>query len=124
MSKRNKDSKELGVFLSGNMCVICGWNKKNRHGKLKVIGAHVLKFESAPEYDKYSNIIGLCPSHHAEFDDGNFTIDYLHKKAVFYYEDDEYHNKTLKGSINHVNPRFFIAHQRDVFKKLINEEID
>lgn len=116
--RRDKRERNYGILLSGNCCVVCGWKKKDRNGNLLVEGAHVMGLATAQEFDNSNNIIGLCPNHHEEFDVGNFTIDFLSNKILYFDEQDELHEQKLIGSVQHIIPKFFIYHQRMTFKKI------
>lgn len=116
--RRDKRERNYGILLSGNCCVICGWDKKDRNGKLLVVGAHVMGLATAQGYDHSNNIIALCPNHHIEFDVGNLTIDYLNKKIISFDGKDELHLQKLVGSVEHIFPKYFNNHQSMTFKKL------
>ena len=115
MTYRNKPESQLGIKWSGSCCVICGWNKKDQRGDLLVIGAHVRPFVNVVDYDKHDNIIALCPNHHIEFDSGNLTIDFDTKRCLHISNNDEYSNKVIVGSIDHIKPGFLDYHKKHVF---------
>jgi len=113
---RNREETMKGIKLSGNCCVICGWNKVDINGNLLVEGAHVRSFKNQSDLDTYENIIGLCPNHHVEFDRGNIAI-LPQKKIVIHIDSgDKYHLKKLVGNINHIKTGYFSYHMRHVFK--------
>jgi hypothetical protein len=105
-------------MLSGNRCIICGWQKINYKGNLLVEGAHVRKYAGTPDYDKSDNVIGLCPNHHTEFDAGNFFIDPINKMAIFRDKSDPYHGKKLVGGINHIKSGYFDYHRVHCYKEV------
>lgn len=113
---RNKSESVKGISLSGNCCVICGWNKRDHKRRLLVEGAHVRKFRNVKDYDKFDNIIGLCPNHHTEFDVGNIGIDLKNKICVHIDLKDEYNYKKFVGKINHIKSGYFDYHNKHNFK--------
>jgi predicted restriction endonuclease len=115
-SLRNKSQSERGIELSGSACVICGWAKTNVKGKPLVEGAHVRKFGNVADYDKFDNIIALCPNHHTEFDCGNFCIDFDKRVCCHANPADELNGKKLAGRISHVRRGYFEHHRIHVFK--------
>lgn len=117
--KYNRDRKAVdkGIEKSGNVCIVCGWSKKDKKGNTLLEGAHVKPFIDNKEDDKYSNIIALCPNHHKEFDCGNFYIDYENNILVFRDESDIYNNSKIKGKIEHIEKRYLI-YRKYMFEKL------
>ncbi|HWD93341.1 MAG TPA: HNH endonuclease [Verrucomicrobiae bacterium] len=113
---RNSSESEKGIRLSGLGCVICGWAKKDVDGNLLVEGAHVRKFGNVKDYDRFDNIVALCPNHHTEYDRGNLYIDF--DKKVCYHMDhaDKTHGQSLFGVIRHVQRGYFEYHRVHVFK--------
>ena len=116
MISRDKNESKKGIIYSGNACVICGWDEKDLSKRLLVEGAHVRRFENIPDYDKFNNIIALCPNHHTEFDAGNITIDPVNKVCLSIDENYEFHNKKIKGNIKHIQKGYFDYHKRYIFK--------
>ena len=119
MISRNKNESDKGIHLSGDCCIICGWNKLDSKGNLLVIGAHVRGFRNTNDYDKYDNIIGLCPNHHVEFDRGNITINPNTKICCHINKKDEYHGGKIVGNISHIKIGHFDYHQKHIFKGII-----
>ena len=117
MSRNSAESRK-GIHLSGDRCVVCGWNKKNVKGEILVEGAHVRKgdFKLTADYDKEDNIIALCPNHHVEFDCGNIAIDPDRKVCLHINKDDEVANKKLIGKVDHIQRGYFDYHIKHVFK--------
>ncbi|MCZ7358301.1 MAG: HNH endonuclease [Candidatus Methanoperedens sp.] len=116
MVSRNSQESEKGINLCGNACVICGWNKKDYNGRLLVEGAHVRPLKNKKDYDKYDNIIALCPNHHTEFECGNIAIDYSKRICLHRDIEEEYHNKTIFGKIDHIQAGYFDFHMKNIFK--------
>lgn len=116
MMSRDKSESEKGISLSGNCCIMCGWKKKDSKGRLLVEGAHVRGFRNVSDYDKFDNIVGLCPNHHTEFDAGNIAIDPIKKVCFHINPKDEYHNKKIKGNIKHIKLGYFDYHNKHKFK--------
>jgi len=120
MPYRNKKDSQKAIALSGKCCVICGWNKCDYKGKSLLIGAHVRAFRNVSDYDKYDNIISLCPNHHIEFDVGNITIDPFTQKCFNIDSKDFYHRQKIVGKISHIQIGYFDYHQKNVFKGSID----
>lgn len=116
MMSRDKSESGKGITLSGDCCVICGWDKKNFKGQLLVEGAHVRPFRNTPDYDKSDNIIGLCPNHHTEYDVGNITIDPVSKLCIHRNPKDPFYMKAICGSINHIKVGNFDYHKKHIFR--------
>lgn len=106
----------MGVNKCGNSCIICGWNKKDYEGNLLVQGAHVRPYEKKKDYDKFDNIIALCPNHHVEFDRGNITINYSKQVCLCRDTKDEYHNRPIVGKIGHIQAGYLDFHMKNIFK--------
>lgn len=119
MMSRNKSESKKGIHLSGDCCIICGWNKEDNKGNLLVIGAHVREFRNVNDYDKFDNIIGLCPNHHVEFDKGNITINPYTKICYHINTKDEYYGKKIIGNISHIKIGYFDYNQKHTFKEII-----
>ncbi len=113
---RNKFGSQKGIFLSGGCCVICGWKKINYKEELLVEGAHIRNFKNVPDYDKFDNIVGLCPNHHTEFDAGNITIDPDKKLCLHIDSKDPFNGKKIMGKISHIKRGYFDYHRKHVFK--------
>lgn len=113
---RDKQESQKGISLSGNCCVICGWNKKDNKGRSLVEGAHVRGFRNVSDYDKFDNLVGMCPNHHTEFDAGNIGIDPTKKICVHVNQKDESNGKKLFGKINHIQVGYFDYHNKHNFK--------
>ena len=113
---RDKNQSGKGIELSGSACVICGWAKTDTRKNLLVEGAHVRKFGNVKDYDKFDNIIGLCPNHHTEYDCGSLYIDFDKKICCHVNPHDESHGKKLVGKIKHVERGYFEYHRVHVFK--------
>ena len=113
---RDKQESQKGISLSGNCCVICGWENCDYKGRLLVEGAHVRVFRNVSDYDKFDNIIGLCPNHHTEFDAGNIAIDPKKKSCVHIDTKDPYHSKKLSGKIKHIKIGYFDYLNKHKFK--------
>ncbi len=108
MISRNKKESEKALKKCNYTCVVCGWNKKAKSGSSLLVGAHVRPFASAPEFDKYDNIIALCPNCHAEFDNYQFYID-PETRAVYFLDSNESNNgKDISNSISYVNKKHLI----------------
>jgi len=116
MTYRNKTESKKGVHLSGDCCVICGWNKQNCKGELLVEGAHVRPFKNTFDYDKSDNIIGLCPNHHTEYDAGNLTIDPANNLCLHIDSKDVFNNKSIFGKVSHVKQGYLDYHRKHIFK--------
>ena len=117
MTSRDSTQSKKGVHLSGDKCVICGWDKKDPKGRSLVIGAHVRAFQKQRDYDRFDNIIALCPNHHLEFDRGCIAIDPLQEICIHINKGDEFNKKKILGNIKHVQPGHFDYHQKNVFNK-------
>lgn len=117
MTYRNRYESQKGIMLSGDCCVICGWKKLDYKNRSLVIGAHVRGFRNTSDYDKYDNIIALCPNHHVEFDSGSLTIEPLKGICLHIDERDPYHKKKIIGKISHIQLGYFDYHNRHIFKK-------
>ncbi|MFX1521570.1 MAG: HNH endonuclease [Promethearchaeota archaeon] len=113
---RNRYESKKGIYLSGNGCVICGWNKCDYKGRSLVEGSHVRVFRNIADYDKFDNIIGLCPNHHAEFDAGNIAIDPKRKISIHRNIDDPTHGNKLRGKIEHIKIGYIDYHNKHKFK--------
>lgn len=111
MISRNKDESKKGLLLSGGKCIICGWCGKNYKNESLVVGAHVRPFESGAEYDKSSNIIALCPNHHAEYDGFAFTIDVKTKTLVCVDKESPLNGLSVKEKIKHIDTKNLAYHQ-------------
>lgn len=107
---RNKNEANKGIKLSGNKCIVCGWDVSDRNGNLILEAAHVRPYNNSKEYDTSSNIIALCPNHHEEYDRLNFTINYENGTIIHRHADNPLNGKKILGKINHISPRFFIYH--------------
>lgn len=116
MPSRNKYESSKGIELSGEACVICGWNKKDDKNRSLVEGAHVRKFEKVSDYDKYDNIIALCPNHHTEFDAGYITINPINETCLSMDSKDEFHKRKIVGNIKHIQKGYFDHHHKNIFK--------
>ena len=114
---RDKLERKEGISLSGDCCIVCGWNEKNINGNILVIGAHVRPFESVSDYDKRDNIIGLCPNHHIEYDVGNITIDPVRFLCIHRDHKNPFHLKKIIGKINHIQKGYFDYHRKNIFNK-------
>ena len=113
---RDSSESKKGIRLSGSICVVCGWSKKDADGKLLVEGAHVRKFKNVKDYDRFDNVIALCPNHHTEYDRGNLYIDFDKSACYHVNQTDEIHARALFGSIRHVQRGYFEYHRVHVFK--------
>jgi predicted restriction endonuclease len=113
---RDKRQSDKGIELSGSVCVLCGWAKKDPFGNLLLHGAHVRGLENVKDYDRFDNIIALCPNHHVEFDRGNLCIDFDAQVCWHINKSDEMHGKKLIGKIVHVQRGYFEYHRVHVFK--------
>ena len=113
---RDKRQSEKGIELSGSVCVLCGWAKKDQYGNLLVHGAHVRQLVNVKDYDRFDNIIALCPNHHTEFDRGNLCIDFDKQVCRHADKSDKMHGKKLVGKIGHVQRGYFEHHRVHVFK--------
>lgn len=116
MISRNKKESDKGIKLSGGCCIVCSWNAKNCMGKSLVVGAHVRPFESGPEFDKYNNIIALCPNHHAEFDGYAFSINPQTKVIEHIDPNNPIHGKSVKERVAHIDDKY-LAYNYYLFKK-------
>ncbi|MBI5457633.1 HNH endonuclease [Candidatus Kaiserbacteria bacterium] len=117
MTLRDKPESQKGILLSGNKCVVCGWQESDCTGRLLVEGAHARPFANTSDYDKSENIFGLCPNHHTEYDAGNFTIDPTTHQCIHANPSNPLHQKRLASSIDHVQPGYFDYHRVHVFQK-------
>lgn len=113
---RDKGESRKGINLSGNCCVICGWDKRNSKGELLVVGAHARPFRKISDYDRSDNIIGLCPNHHTEYDAGNFTIDPTNNQCIYVNQKDPFNLKGLVGRVDHVKQGYFDYHKKHIFQ--------
>jgi len=113
---RDKPESIKGISLSGNACIICGWAKKDYAGKFLVEGAHVRMMRNTRDYDKFDNIIALCPNHHTEFDRGNIAFDISKNQTVHLNTKDVFHKKRLKGKMSHIKKGYIDYHNKRVFK--------
>ena len=116
MPSRDKSQSKKGIHLSGDNCVICGWNKKDYKGNSLVVGSHVRGFRNQMDYDNFDNIIALCPNHHIEFDRGNISIDPIKKICIHINKNDEGHGKKIIGKIDHIQKGYFYYHTNNIFK--------
>jgi predicted restriction endonuclease len=114
--RRNKSESDLAIRLSGNCCVVCGYKGRDPRGNLLIIGAHVRRLNDCNFPDSFTNIVGLCGLHHLEFDTGVFTFDHIKNLSIFRDEQNEYHRKSLRGSIKHLNVKHLIYHRRRIFE--------
>lgn len=119
MISRNKSESQNGIKLSGEACIICGWNAKDNEGNSLVVGAHVRPFNSGSEFDKKDNIIALCPNHHAEYDGYAFTIDTKSKRIIHIDPNNPIHGLYVGEKIAHIkdcylayNQYLFIKHNK------------
>ena len=112
---RDRTESQKGVQFAGGKCIVCGWNKKNQKGEPLVEGAHIRSFSNVPDYDKYDNIVSMCPNHHTEYDAGNFTIDSVNRLFIFKDSSDPFHLKSIIGEIKHVKNGYFDYHKKHVF---------
>ena len=116
MISRNRIESKKGIRLSGNKCVICGWNKSDKGDNLLVLGAHVRPVKNEVEYDHYDNIIALCPNHHIEYDRGNLTINPEKKQVLHINKNDEFNGQAIVGNIEHILPGYFDYHYHHIYK--------
>lgn len=119
---RNKNATIKGVELSGNKCVICGWNEKNILGKSLVEGAHVKPYGRDSECDNWKNIIALCPNHHIMFDNYLFYIDPETRCVIFKNEHNEYNNIDVSKLIKHIDKRY-LAYRKYLYYSTNKETI-
>jgi hypothetical protein len=68
------------------------------------------------DYDKFDNVIGLCPNHHTEYDGGSLYIDFDKTICCHVNPHDESHGKKLVGKIKHIQRGYFEYHRLHVFK--------
>lgn len=120
MSYNSKDRDSLasrqGIKLSGGCCVVCGWGNRDSWRSKLVEGAHVRPHRSGSEYDIPSNIIGLCPNHHAEYDAYLFYIEPKTRKLHYRSGTGRYHGKNISQSIQHIKEQYIVynKHQYDL----------
>ena len=67
-----------------------------------------------PKYDKYDNIIALCPNHHTQFDKGCFYIDSESRSLVSFSLTDGENGMLL--DIDYVDKRCLAYRQYNVMK--------
>ena len=108
MLSRNKKESDKALKKCNYTCVVCGWNRKDLSGKSLVVGAHVRPFSNAPEFDKYDNIIALCPNCHSEFDSFTFYIE--PETHTVHYIDKSHANegKNISSSISYVKKNHLV----------------
>ena len=114
---------QRAIKLCGEKCVICGWEKHAPDGSPMVEGCHILDYSKDPNYDKYSNIIALCPNHHTEFDRYCFYID-TEKRTVVSFLDTDIDNGIVLD-IEYVDKRCLAYRQYAVlsaWKKYIQDK--
>lgn len=116
MTSRNRSESEKGIYLSGNCCVICGWDKRDYKKRLLLEGAHVRGMRNTPDYDKFNNIVAMCPNHHTEFDAGNLTIDPQKKRCIHINLKDRSYGKKLVGKIDHIKLGYFDYHKANIYR--------
>ena len=114
---RDKLESKKGISLSGNACVVCGWDEKNVKGESLVIGAHARPLRGTTDYDKRDNIFALCPNHHTEYDVGNLTIDPTNLLCIHINSKNPYHLKKIIGKVDHIQKGYFDYHRKNIFNK-------
>ena len=73
-------------------------------------------FRNTADYDRADNIVGMCPNHHTEYDNGNITIDFDKQMCIHRDPKDPFHHKKLVGSIRHIKPGYFDYHRVHIFR--------
>lgn len=118
MTYRDRKASSKGIELSGGCCIVCGWSKNGANGNSLVEGAHVRPYESGDEFDKYDNIIALCPNHHTEFDAYNFYIDPDSYTLHFRSSGEEYDGVNVKDKIRHIKKEY-LAYAKYIYDRNI-----
>lgn len=118
MTPRDKFESKKGIALSGGRCIVCGWDKRDFKSEPLVEGAHVRPFRKTSDYDKFDNIVGLCPNHHTEYDVGNITIDPVSRLCICVDSKNSFHLKKIAGRVDHVKLGYFDYHKKHIFKKI------
>lgn len=111
-TSRNRNESKKAIERCGAKCVICGWHKQAPDGSPLVEGCHILDYSSDANYDKYTNIIALCPNHHTEFDNCCFYIDTEKRTVVSFSKDDEENGLVL--DIEYIDKRCLAYRQSKV----------
>ena len=114
MTSRSKIESQKAIRLCKNKCVICGWDHVKLNGDPLVEGCHILDYAKDPSYDRASNIIALCPNHHAEFDQFCFYIDTEQRTLVCANEQEE--NSGICLDIEYVDKRCLAWRQAKVLQ--------
>ena len=115
---RDPNASSSGIRKSGCCCIVCGWAaKSSKTGKLLVEGAHVRPFEAGAEFDRFDNIIALCPNHHTEYDNFNFYIDPDSFCRWFREKSSPYEGLCVKDKVKHIN-RTHLAYGKYLYDKV------
>lgn len=100
-----------------NMCQICGKKIVLPNGNGYSEGHHLKKLGSIHNGpDEKSNIIILCPSHHAEFDYGAIGID-GNNKIVHIDEHNEFHGKELFYNRKDLKKEYLEYHIKNIYNQ-------
>lgn len=115
---RNIKLREKIKEIYGHKCQVCNVYLRRPHGAI-AIGAHI-KGLGQPHNgpDALSNMLCLCPNHHAQFDDLAFYID-PETFAVMGLEGFE--EVYLTVSNNHKIDKEFLEYHKDQYEKKTNE---
>lgn len=113
MASRKKEETEKALRLCHRRCVLCGWDSNAITGTTLVVGAH-LKPVTELEEDNFTDIIALCPNHHAEFDAYLFSIDPKTRKIIHTERDSPYNGQQL--DISYVRAEY-LAFRHYLFQK-------
>lgn len=109
MISRNTSESQRAIQKCHNKCIICGWDNKNPLGKSMVEGCHLYNFSKEKKFDKFNNIIALCPNHHTEMDNDCFYIDAQDHTLHFFDSSNELNGLTLE--ISYIN-NDYLAHRQ------------
>lgn len=111
---RSKRVAQRAFKLSGECCIVCGYNLQMENGSRLTETAHLQPFsEGGIDCDVEENIIALCPQHHKEFDSCLFYIDPETRLLKFKDTSSVYHNCKPVGRIYHVSK--YYLHKRKFY---------